>query len=72
MELRDLRFFCTAAELGNVTKAAENLGVSQPFVSKVIQRLEDEIGCELFDTDATAITCSSLSALQGPAISNGR
>ena len=39
MELKDLRYFCLAAELGSITKAAETLGVSQPFVTKVIGRL---------------------------------
>lgn len=50
MELRDLRFFCLTAELEHVSKAAEILGVSQPFLSKVISRLEDELGTQLFDT----------------------
>ena len=35
MELKDLRYFCLAAELGSITRAAETLGVSQPFVTKV-------------------------------------
>lgn len=51
MELRDLRFFCLTAELGTVTKAAERLYVSQPFVTKVIHRLEEELGVKLFDLD---------------------
>ena len=59
MELRDLRFFCLTAEIGNVTKAAEHLGVSQPFVSKVIQRLEDELGTELFLLEKRRITLNA-------------
>lgn len=51
MELRDLSFFCKAAELGSVTKAAAELGVSQPFVTKVISQLEREIGTQLFDIE---------------------
>lgn len=43
MELRDLRFFCLTAELGSVTRAAEQLGVSQPFVTKVIHHLEESL-----------------------------
>ena len=46
MELKDLRYFCLAAELGSITRAAETLGVSQPFVTKVINRLEEELGCK--------------------------
>ena len=48
MELKDLRYFCLAAELGSITRAAETLGVSQPFVTKVINRLEEELGTSLF------------------------
>ena len=49
MELRDLRYFCTAAETEHISKAAEKLGVSQPFLTKIITQLEDELGCALFD-----------------------
>lgn len=49
MDLRDLRYFCTAAETEHISKAAEKLGVSQPFLTKIITQLEDELGCELFD-----------------------
>ena len=51
MEIRDLRFFCLTAELGSVTKAAEQLMVSQPFVTKVIHGIEDELGTKLFDLE---------------------
>ena len=36
MELRDLRYFCMTAELEHVTKAADKLGVAQPYLTKVI------------------------------------
>lgn len=49
MEIRDLRYFCLTAELEHVTKAADQLGVSQPFLTKVIGQLENEIGVPLFD-----------------------
>ncbi len=55
MELRDLRFFCLTAELGSVTRAAEELGVSQPFVTKVIHQLEEELGTQLFDLEKRRI-----------------
>lgn len=55
MELRDLRFFCLTAETGSVTKAAEELGVSQPFVTKVIHHLEEELGTKLFDVERRRI-----------------
>lgn len=49
MEIRDLRYFCLTAELEHVSKAAEKLGVSQPFLTKVIGQLENELGTPLFD-----------------------
>lgn len=49
MDIRDLRFFCLTAEMEHVTKAAEKLGVSQPFLTRVITNLEKEIGLALFD-----------------------
>ncbi len=49
MEIRDLRFFCLTAELEHVTRAADKLGVAQPFLTKVIKQLEEEVGVDLFD-----------------------
>lgn len=49
MELRDLRYFCLTAELEHVSRAAEKLCVSQPFLTKVITNLEKELGTQLFD-----------------------
>ena len=59
MELRDLRFFCLTAELGSVTKAAEQLQVSQPFVTKVIHQLEEELGTKLFDLEKRRLSLNS-------------
>ena len=48
MELRTLRYFVTAAEEENITKAASILHVSQPALSRQIMQLEDELGTKLF------------------------
>ena len=55
MELRDLRYFCVTAELESVTRAADTLCVSQPVVTKVIHRLEEELGTQLFDLEKRRI-----------------
>ncbi|MDF2675156.1 MAG: LysR family transcriptional regulator, partial [Clostridiales bacterium] len=49
MELLQLRYFCTVVKYGNITKAAEELRISQPSLSKTISNLEKELGVTLFD-----------------------
>lgn len=40
--------FYVVADCGNISKAAAKLYISQPAVSKSIQKLEDSLGCRLF------------------------
>lgn len=49
MELSQLRYFIVVAKLGNMSKAAETMYVSQPNLSTSISRLEEEVGVPLFD-----------------------
>lgn len=48
MELRVLRYFLAVAQYQNFTKAARELLVSQPTLSKQLADLEDELGTQLF------------------------
>jgi DNA-binding transcriptional LysR family regulator len=49
MEGRDLHYFEVIAELGHLGKASETLFKSQPALSHCIDRLESEIGVQLFE-----------------------
>lgn len=49
MELSQLRYFITVAKLGNISKAADALFVSQPNISTSISNLEQELQVPLFD-----------------------
>lgn len=48
MRIRELEAFRAILETGTVSQAARSLGVSQPAVSRMLSRLEKEIGFELF------------------------
>lgn len=56
MELRQLEYFITAARLGNLTKAAELHYVSQPNITVVIKKLEEELGTKLFTREYKKVT----------------
>lgn len=49
VELRHLRYFVTVANLLNFTKAAQQLRVAQPALSRQIRDLEDELGAPLLE-----------------------
>lgn len=48
MDTRLLEYFLGIAEEGNMTRAAENLHVTQPTLSKQLNKLEEMLGVELF------------------------
>lgn len=48
METHLLRAFVTIAELGSISRSAEALAVSQPTLTRQIQRLEESLGGILF------------------------
>ncbi len=48
MELSQLRYFLEVGETQHMTRSAERLHISQPSLTKAINRLEDELGVPLF------------------------
>ena len=49
MNFQNLEYFITTAKEGNITRAAEQLNISQQALSGSIARLEEELGCSLFE-----------------------
>lgn len=53
--LSSYRIFYTVANTGNISKAAKELYISQPAISKSIQKLEDSVGCKLFSRSSRGV-----------------
>jgi DNA-binding transcriptional LysR family regulator len=49
MEIYQLKAFLAVARVGHLTRAADQLHITQPAVSKQIKALEEELGVLLFD-----------------------
>ena len=56
MEISDLRYFLAVAREESIKLASESLYISQPGLTKVIQRLEKELGKDLFIRSNRKIT----------------
>lgn len=56
MEIRQLIYFSTTFRQGSVTRAAEELMISQPALTRQIRQFEREIGTLLFDRIPTGVT----------------
>src|SRR6266542_3070059 len=59
MELRHLRYFLTVGEALNFTKAAAQLRVAQPALSRQVQDLEDVIGVDLMKRSPRGVTLTA-------------
>lgn len=55
MDIIQLEYFRIIAETQSLTKAAEHFHVSQPAMSTMLKKFEDELGVELFDRSANRI-----------------
>ena len=59
MELRHLRYFVAVAEALNFTKAAAQLRIAQPALSRQVQDLEEEIGVDLLKRSPRGVTLTA-------------
>jgi DNA-binding transcriptional LysR family regulator len=55
VKLRDLHIALAVADAGSMTRAAEELAVSYPVVSKTISELEQTLGVRLFDRSISGV-----------------
>lgn len=63
MEIDQLRYFLQVAERGNFTRAAEDLAISQPALSRSIQKLEEELGQPVFERKTRSVSLTDAGTL---------
>ncbi|MBC8161534.1 MAG: LysR family transcriptional regulator [Roseiflexaceae bacterium] len=66
MELYQIRYFLAAADTLNFTRASERSCISQPALTKAIQRLEETVGGRLFDRTKNAVQLTELGRVMLP------
>jgi DNA-binding transcriptional LysR family regulator len=54
--LRQIQYFIAVAEQGSITRAAQNLSISQSSVTEALKELETDLGVELFDRHPRGLT----------------
>jgi len=59
VDTRLLRYFAAVAAEGNLTRAAEQLFVSQPALTKQIRQLEGQLGVQLFTRSRAGMTVTA-------------
>lgn len=55
--------FYTVANAGNISKAAKELYISQPAISKSIQKLEESLNCKLFSRSSRGVVLTDEGSL---------
>ena len=60
---RNLTAFLAVARAGNLTVAADRIGLTQPALTKTIRRLEGELGARLFDRSARGMVLTDVGTM---------
>jgi DNA-binding transcriptional LysR family regulator len=66
MEMHQIRYFLAVCDTLNFTRAAEHCNVSQPALTRAIQKLEEELGGLLFRRERTLTHLTDLGQLVRP------
>ena len=61
--LQSVRLFMRVVELGSFSKAAAELGIGQPAVTKQVARLEQQLGARLLHRSTHGVTATEIGAL---------
>lgn len=66
MDIQTLRYFKVISQIGNLSRAAQELHVSQPTLTVTIKKLEEELGVSLFERSKKGVilTPSGLDTLR--------
>ncbi|MDG0024766.1 LysR family transcriptional regulator [Trinickia sp. Y13] len=65
-DLNDLQAFRAVAELGSFRKAAEAVNISQPALSRRIDKLEEALGVRLFERTTRSVTLTTIGRVFAP------
>ena len=65
-DLNDLQAFRAVVELGSFRKAAEAVNVSQPALSRRIDKLEAALGVRLFERTTRSVTLTTVGRVFAP------
>jgi DNA-binding transcriptional LysR family regulator len=65
-DLTDLQAFRAVVELGSFRKAADALSISQPALSRRIDKLEDALGVRLFERTTRSVTLTTVGRVFAP------
>lgn len=55
MKLSQVEVIVEIAKAGSISQAAQNMFISQPGVSKILKRFEEEVGAQIFERVSTGI-----------------
>ncbi|XGC81639.1 LysR family transcriptional regulator [Bdellovibrio bacteriovorus] len=59
MDIDVLKYFKTTARLGNMSRAAQELHISQPTLTVAIRKLEEQLGVTLFERSKKGVSLTS-------------
>lgn len=66
MEMHQIRYFLAVCDLLNFTRAADRCHVTQPALTRAIQKLEEEVGGRLFRRERNSTHLTALGELVRP------